>query len=107
MSHNLLKAGAQRRRSKLEIQQAKLAEQERLRDIAIKVERFDQMQQELEELQRRQEEHQQAETAITNLGQMGLLKMDANGNFAGVESWEEHQRLLQSRQDDQQLSQRL
>ena len=46
-SHNLLKANAQRRRTKAEIQQAKLEERERLRDIEIKMQRFDQMEQEL------------------------------------------------------------
>ena len=49
-SHNLLKAGAQRRRTKAEIEeakQAKLAEAERLRDIEARFQRFQQMENEL------------------------------------------------------------
>ena len=37
-SHNLLKAGAKRRRTKAEIQEEKDKEAERLRDIAYKME---------------------------------------------------------------------
>ena len=49
-SHNLLKAGAKRRRTKAELEREKLAEAERLRDIATKMGLVNQMQAELERL---------------------------------------------------------
>ena len=49
-SHNLLKAGAKRRRTQAEIQRAKLAEAERLRDLASKMEKVAQMEEELAQL---------------------------------------------------------
>ena len=48
-SHNLMKAGANRRRSKLEIKAAKLAEQERIRDIEAKMQEHTHMQAQLAE----------------------------------------------------------
>jgi hypothetical protein len=48
-SHNLMKAGANRRRGKLEIKAAKLAEQERLRDIEVKMLEHKHMQEQLAE----------------------------------------------------------
>ena len=43
ISHNLMKIGAKRRRTKEEIRQAKQMEAERLRDIDEKVQRINQM----------------------------------------------------------------
>jgi len=43
ISHNLMKAGAKRRRTKEEIRQEKLEEQERLREIDAKIERIQEM----------------------------------------------------------------
>jgi hypothetical protein len=49
-SHNLMKAGAKRRRTKEEIKEEKLGEMERIRDIEEKVQRFSAMEAELAEL---------------------------------------------------------
>jgi len=49
-SHNLMKAGAKRRRTKEEIKEEKLEEMERIRDIEEKVQRFSAMEAELAEL---------------------------------------------------------
>jgi len=53
------------------------------------------MEQQVAELQQSQQEHQQTENAIVMLGEMGLLKRNAQGHFERVETWEEHQGLLQ------------
>ena len=70
MSHNLLKQGAQRRRTKAEIQQARLEEQERLRDIEIKMQRFDEMEQEMAMLRERQNVVARAEDAVDRLNHL-------------------------------------
>ena len=46
-SHNLLKANAKRRRTKAEIERERLAEAERLQDIAQRMDMVNQMEQEL------------------------------------------------------------
>ena len=67
MSHNLLKEGAKRRRTKQELNQARLAEQERLRDINAKVAQYDQMQLQIQQLQQQQEEYKRAESVVNEL----------------------------------------
>jgi len=105
-SHNLMKAGAQRRRTRTEIQQAKLEEQERLRDIEIKMQRFSQMEQELAELQRKQEELNVVEGAVDFLDRACLLRRDASG-LKTVDSWEEYEKLRMQREEEHALSESL
>ena len=78
----------------------KMEEEQKNREIEAKLQQYGQMELRLTQLQQSQEDHQQAENAINMLGEMGLLKRDAQGNFERVESWEEHQQLLQERADE-------
>ena len=100
-SHQLMKAGANRRRGKHEIAAAKLAEQERLRDIEAKMQEHGQMQEQLAEADEMQVEYealskQQDEyrDVVRVLKQQGLLKripgaVKGNKGWKPVENWAE------------------
>ena len=107
MSHNLLKQGAQRRRTKAEIQQARLEEQERLRDIEIKMQRFDEMEQEMAMLRERQNVVARAEDAVDRLNESGFIRFHADGSFSAARDWNEHQQIVQQRQQEAAEVQRL
>jgi len=89
MSHNLLKAGAKRRRTKGEIMEAKEAEAGRLREIAYKVEQFSQMEIRFNELQQQSESLEKAQSIIENLKKNGLLKQTGSDNYNVPTTWGE------------------
>ena len=73
-SHNLMKAGAKRRRTKEEIRQEKQVEEERLRDIEAKVQKFNAMEAELRELREDKQDNETIQQVIGGLKSKGLIK---------------------------------
>ena len=93
-SHNLLKAGAKRRRTKQEIERERLAEAERLQNIAERMDQVNRMEQELQALRQQQQDFSHTADAVEKLNEAGLLKSDQNCQFVAVENWQEHEHIL-------------
>lgn len=97
----MMKSSANRRRGKQEIIDAKLAEQQRLRDIEVKMLEHSHMQkqlaeaeEELEGLQEQQNERESFGDSIKILKEQGLLKRipgskEGQQRWKPVENWEE------------------
>ena len=65
----MMKAGANRRRGKMEIIAAKLAEQQRLRDIEVKMLEHGHMQKQLAEAEEELEELQEKDNQMESFGE--------------------------------------
>ena len=66
-SHNLMKKGAKRRRTKEEIKQEKFEEAKKSRDVEAKLEQFERIERELEDLRESQVEMDAARNAMEAL----------------------------------------
>ena len=98
-----MKSEAKRRRTKEEIRQQKLEEEIKQREIAAKLERFEQMQAQIDQLSQSQSMISEATNVLNILSQEGLIRRDNDGDWNPVRSLEEQRQVLGQREEEQKL----
>ena len=93
-----MKQGSLRRRSKLEITEAKRLEAARAAEVEKKLADFEKMQAQIQELRQQAAAVNQVQGLIENLTDAGLIKRIGETGYEGVDSYEEHQQLAAQRQ---------
>ena len=96
-SHNLMKITAKRRRSKAQIAEEKEAEKRRLIDIDEKLMQLNHFQNQIPELQDKAERHDVLLDTVQGLIEKGLVKHLDDGTIEAVQSFQEHQQVLQEK----------
>jgi hypothetical protein len=91
-SSHLMKASAQRRKSRVQIQNEKLQEQQKQAEIAEKMRRFDQMQQEAAAAQENLNQLSGMKQQVDQMFEQGYIFKNPDGSLALANS--EEQRLL-------------
>ena len=99
-----MKSTAKRRRTKEEIKLQKLEEEKKQQDIDAKLQRFNQLEQQVSAYAQKQSMMEQAQATLENLNASGLIRRDAQGHFEAVNSIDEQQQILQRRQEEEQLA---
>ena len=102
-----MKSSAKRRRSKKQIEKEKEEEERRQADIALKLAHFDQMQAAVEEMQDKCQRIDNVDHAVQQLSRSGLIKQMGHETFQAVQTWEEHNQLVQERQEELKLGEQL
>ena len=85
ISANLLKASAQRRRSKVEIQRQKDADKEREQEIQEKLEELEKMKAEYDEFYQKRQKLEESNLLVGKMFENGLLKDEGDGQVSNVD----------------------
>jgi hypothetical protein len=96
-SHNLMKITAKRRRSKAQIAEEKEAEKRRLVEVDQKLMQLNHLQNQMPGLQDKAERHDVLLDTVQGLIEKGLVKHLDDGTIEAVQSFQEHQQVLQEK----------
>ena len=99
-SHNLMKAGSKRRRTRKEIKEEKLKEEVKKAEIEVKLREHAAYEQRVAQLQAQVDNTVNLDRAMDRLIENGLVKRGTTHDYQVVETFEEHQALKQQRLDD-------
>jgi len=97
-SFNLMKASAKRRRSKRQIEEEKKEEERLQGEIAEKLAKYEEMQKDRDDYDEMRKNYNAAKSMVDNLQASGLIQPSGDASFTIVDTWEEHQQLLQQAQ---------
>ena len=93
-----MKASAKRRRTKAEIKEQKRAEAQKKIEIENKLTEMEQLDYQVQVMKMKEKQVLSLDTEFQKLLDAGLLRIDALGNVNTVNTWEEHQQVLQQKE---------
>jgi hypothetical protein len=106
-SYNLMKASAKRRRSKKQIQEEALQEETQQQEIRRKIARIEEMEAQYAVIKQKADRVDAIDGAVVALKASGLLKQTGEDSYQPVQSFQEHQNVLQEREDEVKLTEQL